>query len=630
MGPALTPSARLGSVTDGHLRRALVLVPAAAACWWLLWRAALALPPAGWSLLDRAAPGSPEWLLTPVYAGPSLVVGLGLHRLLLAARGLAGAAPMQARCLMAVVAAGGAWWAAWLLMPLLPAVLERTPAAPAAGGLPGYGLPEARAAAGGIMAVLWAVLLGAAVRAWRATGAPSAGAVYTPSAGDVPAAPPPAGTDQAPREHPSGPEGSAPYEGVPPVPPHDVLTEPAPPAAGSGTAATPVRARSPAGMGQGGAAAIPSRLGWLAQRGAVVAIDLAYGSAKVLQAVRRGERLAVTAATRLVLPPAVYRRGQIADPAALAAILREALRSLRVTSRRVVAVVGGEASFLRTVPFPRMTEDELREALRWESDKYFPFRYEEAVVDFRILDLSARQLWPPGRAPEGQIPVLLGACPRDVAAPFAAVAEQVGLELVELEPHPLAAFRAWSFLAGRDRAAGILALVDLGLEGTCITVFKHGAPLMHRSLGRCVFAPGVRERGSLAAEPDRALAEQVTAEVRRSLEAAAMQLRARRLRVLLTGDGAAGGEAAATLADHLRDTLPGAAPDDGAVRVFGVERPDALVGDLPEPLWLELPAWAGALGLALRGLGLPVPRPPVVEEADEAAAAAAEGSGGPR
>lgn len=549
-------------------------------------------PPPGavLSLPVLRTPGA--WWLGVALALPAAAALAALERLGSAVASLrARGGPERARALEALVRAGRACVLAWFA---LPAALVTVPGAPGAltGALTALGVPAevplgpVRLAAGMLaLDALWAALCaGLAVTGVRV------GRTLASAAGR----PPGAGAAEA---------GGAPR-----------------PAHAAGAAAPRL--------------SIPSRLGWVGQRRALVAIDLAHGAAKVLQAVRVGQGVAVTAAGRLWLPTDVYRRGQVRDPDALARLLRTGLRELRVATRRAVMAVGGEVSILRTVAFPRMTEEELREALRWEADKFFPFRYEDAVVDFRLLDLSVRQLWPGGRASEGQVPVLLGACRRDAVLPLVAAAEQAELELVELEPHPLAAFRALAYVKGAGRAAGVVALVELGLEGGYVTIFRHGAPVLHRTLARGVFPPGVREAlaAGAAAEPpkpDPRELEAVLAEAARSLEVAAVQLRPPRLRVVLTGDGAVFAETGAALERYLSDLFAGRdvleAPP--AVERFTWERAGGWPLPLHERLVLEGPAWAGALGLALRGLGASVPRPPVVDDGEPAPAGTREAEG---
>ena len=205
---------------------------------------------------------------------------------------------------------------------------------------------------------------------------------------------------------------------------------------------------------------------------------------------------------------------------------------------------------------------------------------------------------------------------------------------MELEPHPLAAFRALVYAGGSSRAAGVVALVELGLEGGYITVFRHGAPLLHRPLLRGVFPRDVR--AALASDPEAPLplpdpreAEAVAVETARSLEVAVVELRPPRLRVVLTGDGAVFPEVEERVRNHLEELLAGhrVLEEPPEVVRFGLEREGGWALPPDPALVAEGAAWAGALGMALRGLGVAVPRPPVLDGVEPALTGAREGEG---
>lgn len=443
----------------------------------------------------------------------------------------------------------------------------------------------------------------------------------------VPSALPPKPEAPPPEPEPLPPEP----EPAPPPPEPEPLAEAAAALEPQAAASAPEEQRP---------AALPSMLGWLSQRRAVVALDLGHGAAKILQGVRDQNGVRLTGAAWFVLPPGIYRRGRILDPIRLAALLRERLDALRIKSTRVVASVGGESSILRTVPFPRMSEAELQEALKWEAEKYFPFRHEEAVVDFKLADVSTKQLWPASDVAQGQVPVMLGGCQRTVVTAFTDTFAQPGLRaiLAELEPQPLAVFRALRHTEGADKLAGVVALVEIGLDGVNITIFKHGYPLMHRSIHGSVFATGPEYtlepwRMAAASPPvDETRMAEVFRQVDRSLEVALVQLKPAQVRVYVTGDGAAVPHVVAALDASVRSLFAARfPPGEGAVaNPFSWDRGRQWPSPVPPVLQAAPPAWAGAFGLLLRGLKVAVPQPPVVEDEDGdlyAAGAASLGGG---
>src|SRR5881394_175836 len=180
----------------------------------------------------------------------------------------------------------------------------------------------------------------------------------------------------------------------------------------------------------------------------VTALDLDGQTLRVVQAVPRGDRAAVTRvlATQLPLPADADR----ADPAVMGRALVEALATLGLKPNAVVMGVPRAQVVLRTLTLPAIEDiRQLASMVHFQISRDLPFRLQEAVVDFRVgsspasagspgaentsRDLAAADPKMAAAAPGGaKVEVLVAAAQREVVEFYQQVAEAAGLRLAAL------------------------------------------------------------------------------------------------------------------------------------------------------------------------------------------------------
>ncbi|MCC7136948.1 MAG: type IV pilus assembly protein PilM [Planctomycetes bacterium] len=146
-------------------------------------------------------------------------------------------------------------------------------------------------------------------------------------------------------------------------------------------------------------------------------------------------------------------------------------------TRRVVTAVSGKSVIVRYLTMFKMSPDDLRNAIRYEADKYIPFDVEEVVLDCQPFEA-------PGLADAGpnEMRVLLVACKRALVDEQLRVLASVGLqpEIVDVDVFALGnAFE--TTMAGSD-GDRVRALVDVGAGKTCVNVVRGGVSLFTREI----------------------------------------------------------------------------------------------------------------------------------------------------
>ncbi|SDF08880.1 type IV pilus assembly protein PilM [Sporolituus thermophilus] len=198
----------------------------------------------------------------------------------------------------------------------------------------------------------------------------------------------------------------------------------------------------------------------------LLGIDIGTGAAKLAEVVfRRGHPL-VMAVGMVDVPDGVMENGYIVDSAMLAQTLRQLLVVSGARARDAVFAVGGKSVFVREMLFPAMNEEELREAIKWDIEKYVPYEPDSYYYDFAVVG--------PGKS-ELEIKVLLVAAPRAIVDSITTVAKDLGLRPVAVDIEPLALYRTL------EEAENAL-VIDIGCELSQVSVFQQGSLAVMRAI----------------------------------------------------------------------------------------------------------------------------------------------------
>src|SRR5207247_1045906 len=118
---------------------------------------------------------------------------------------------------------------------------------------------------------------------------------------------------------------------------------------------------------------------------------------------------------QVALPVGAVQHGEIVEPGLVSASLRRLWSEAGFRTRRVIVGVGNQRVIVRHVELPRMSEGDLRSAIRFEAESLIPIPIDEAVLDFQILDEAQTT----GNA----MPVLLVAAQREMVRTLLAAVE---------------------------------------------------------------------------------------------------------------------------------------------------------------------------------------------------------------
>lgn len=209
----------------------------------------------------------------------------------------------------------------------------------------------------------------------------------------------------------------------------------------------------------------------------VVGLDIGSTAIKAVELTRNGKTLMVTGFGQLEVDGS--------DPQAVSQGIAELMKEGGFRSKRVVSSVSGQKVVIRYLSMAPMSEEELRNAIIFEAEKYIPFTLDECVMDCQRLE-DAGAADPQGA---GQNNVLLVAVTKDHVEEHLKTLGAAGVapEVVDVDAFALS--NAWDLVAtsakakeGDAPADGVVAFVDIGASKTSVNIVHNGASVFTREI----------------------------------------------------------------------------------------------------------------------------------------------------
>ncbi|GAB6100356.1 pilus assembly protein PilM [Halanaerocella petrolearia] len=170
----------------------------------------------------------------------------------------------------------------------------------------------------------------------------------------------------------------------------------------------------------------------------------------------------------LETPKEAVKDGKLKKLAALKQVLEIKLSENNFKAKNVVTAISGEEVISRMVEIPKMPQEELTEAIKWEAEEKLPINIQEVVLDYEILTENL----------EGEYQVLIIAVRHDLIDKYIELFEGLNLNLVAIEIEPIAIARTINQLYNNS----LLGILDIGMKTTDISIIKEGRLLFTRTI----------------------------------------------------------------------------------------------------------------------------------------------------
>jgi type IV pilus assembly protein PilM len=159
----------------------------------------------------------------------------------------------------------------------------------------------------------------------------------------------------------------------------------------------------------------------------------------------------------------------------------QVLRENSFHTKRVVTAVYGKSVIVRYLSMTRMPEEDLKNAIRYEADKYIPFDVEEVIMDSQALPDDRV-----GEGAENEMRVLLVAVKRALIDDHYRLLTSLGLQPTIIDVDSFAVGNAFELARGgsfyEEDADRAIALLDIGANKTNINIFYGGTSYFTREI----------------------------------------------------------------------------------------------------------------------------------------------------
>ncbi len=217
-------------------------------------------------------------------------------------------------------------------------------------------------------------------------------------------------------------------------------------------------------------------MGSLGRRGAV-GLDIGTCAVRAAELSVGADSATLHKFGQVALPEGAVRDGEIHDPDAVTAAVKQLWATVRFASRKVVIGVANQRVVVRQVDLPWMPEKELRRSLSLQVGDLIPMPVDQAVLDFHtieeVTDEEGRRL----------LRVMLVAAGKEMVAAAVDAVGKAGLHPVMVDLTPFAVLRS---LGGGGGTLGLdvdsEAIVEVGADVTNIVVHHNGQPRFVRVL----------------------------------------------------------------------------------------------------------------------------------------------------
>lgn len=192
-------------------------------------------------------------------------------------------------------------------------------------------------------------------------------------------------------------------------------------------------------------------------KGSPVSIGLDIGSASVkgvkLTQTPQGLQLTQMATASIPLNADLGQRTQT---------IQQVIQGLPGRETRIITAVGGSGAVLRSVTLPRMSAKELKSSLRFEAEKYIPFKLDDTVLDVAIL----------GERPPGRMEVLLAAAKTELINAHLTLLTAAGIVPYAIDLEAMALANAWEVSHTGENPEGVVSILHVGARGTILDFIR--------------------------------------------------------------------------------------------------------------------------------------------------------------
>lgn len=211
--------------------------------------------------------------------------------------------------------------------------------------------------------------------------------------------------------------------------------------------------------------------------GPVVGLDIGSIEVKAVEARASHGAIQLTGLAVAPTPSDLFVQGTIIDPKGLGEFIRQFLAEHKIHAKKVVSAISGQSSVVvRIIEMARMSDQELKDTMKWEVERHVPFSANDLQMDYVVLPT------PEGAAESDQLEVLLVAAQNEALNLHLETITAAGLTPIAVDVAPLAVGRALVDAGDPNLRAKSVVVVNIGSATTDISIFQGGTLVFTRPM----------------------------------------------------------------------------------------------------------------------------------------------------
>lgn len=185
----------------------------------------------------------------------------------------------------------------------------------------------------------------------------------------------------------------------------------------------------------------------------ITALDIGTSSVKALQIVRENGSVRVLN----------YGIGKT---------IEQATQSLQGSLKRVNISVSGQSVIIRYIELPKMTREELSNALQFEAEKHISIPLDQAMLDFNIIE----------ELKENKQRILLVACKKELIDSRIELLKNLNISANLIDVDSLALANGFLYITEQTKEDGIFALINIGAKFTNLHILAKNNSYLIRDI----------------------------------------------------------------------------------------------------------------------------------------------------
>ena len=193
-------------------------------------------------------------------------------------------------------------------------------------------------------------------------------------------------------------------------------------------------------------------------------IDISDFSLKIIKLKKKGKGFDLVSAGESKIKEGIIQNGEIKNPEDLIRIIKESILKVegeKLKTKYVICSLPEEKSFLKIIQMPKMKEEDLKTAVKYEAENHIPLPLNEVYLDSQAIVPIKDHL--------DHTDVLIVAFPKNIIDSYSYCLKKSGLQPIVMEPESAAIVRA---LVEKEISFSPLFIIDIGVNKTGFIIFS--------------------------------------------------------------------------------------------------------------------------------------------------------------